>query len=479
MATLRLAGRLFRNLDGARSAVQCIYKRNYSLYIYPPEQLCPYPNRQPDWKTAEEAVQVIQSGHRVFVHSCAATPNALLKAMAEYGMKNKLKNVELIHIPTVGPAIYNNPEYEGIFRSKSLFIGANSRQAIADGRADCVSIFLCEIPLLFRNSIPGYELDVALISVSPPDNHGFCSLGVSVDVTRSAIEKAKCIVASVNKNMPRTFGDGLIHQSHIDIMVENNDPIPEIESHVMTPEIQEIARLIADNLVEDGATIQTGIGTLPDAVIHKLRNHKNLGVHSEMISDGVVDLVEIGALTNAMKTIQTGKIVASFAMGTKKLYDFLDDNSFIAMHDCSFTNNIAIISQNPRVTAINTCLEIDLTGQVCSDSIGTYMYSGFGGQIDFIRGAASSMDGQGKPIIACTSTTDEGISRIVPTLKLGAGVVTTRAHVHYIVTEYGIAYLFGKNLRQRAYELIKVAHPSQREKLEKASFERLKCMPSP
>lgn len=448
-----------------------------SFFIYSPDALSPQPDREPTWKKAEEAIQAIQSGHKVFVHGCAATPNYLLSVLADYGKKANLKDVELIHIPTVGPATYTEPEYEGIFRSKSLFIGANCRKAIAEGRADAVSIFLSEIPLLFRRKI--YKLDVALIHVSPPDQHGFCSLGVSVDCTRAAVQAADYIIAQVNEHMPRTLGDGLIHMSHIDCMVEHNTALPEIMPIIRTPEINEIARLIADNLVEDGATLQTGIGNLPDAVLHKLYNHKDLGFHSEMMSDTVVNLVEKGALTNAKKTIQTGKIVGSFGMGTKKLYSFLDDNSFVALHECDFTNNISLICQNPRVTSINTCLEVDLTGQVCSDSIGTYMYSGFGGQIDFVRGAALSLDGEGKPIIACTSTTDEGISRVVPTLKEGAGVVTTRAHVHYIVTEYGIAYLFGKNLRQRAYEMIKVAHPSQRELLEKAAFERFKCMPSP
>jgi len=423
-------------------------------------------------------VEAVQSGDKIFVQGCAATPNYLLEALAKYGVKAGLKDVQLIHIPTVGPAIYNEPEYEGIFRSNSLFIGANCRDAIASGRADTTPIFLSEIPLLFRRKI--YKLDVALIHVSPPDAHGFCSLGVSVDCTRSAIQEAKYIIALVNKHMPRTHGDGQIHQTHIDCMVEHDMPLPEIEPITRTPEINEIARLIADNLVQDGATLQTGIGNLPDAVLHKLHNHRDLGFHSEMISDTVVTLVEKGALTNAKKNVQTGKIVSSFAMGTKKLYSFLDDNPFVSLQECDFTNNISLISQNPRVTAINTCLEIDLTGQVCSDSIGTRMYSGFGGQIDFIRGAALSLDGEGKPIIACTSMTDDGeTSRIVPCLKEGAGVVTTRAHVHYIVTEYGIAFLFGKNLRQRAYELIKIAHPSQRESLEKAAFDRLKCMPSP
>ncbi|KAL5013389.1 hypothetical protein ScPMuIL_007659 [Solemya velum] len=416
-------------------------------------------------------------GQRVYIHGGAATPVRLVDALTRHGKLGNLADVEIVHAPTEGPSTYNDPEYEGIFRSNSLFIGNYSRKAISEGRADCVPIFLSEIPLLFRRKI--WKIDVAMISLSPPDNHGYCSMGPGVDCTRSAIQNADYIIGLVNKQMPRTFGDGLIHMSHVDTMVEADDPLPESDPHKLTPEIQEIARLIAENLVEDGATIQTGIGSLPDAVLNKLYNHKDLGIHTEMFSNGVVDLVEKGAITNAKKTIQTGKIVSSFALGTRRLYDFMDDNSFVAMCDCAFTNNIAIICQNPRVTAINTCLEIDLTGQVCSDSIGTYMYSGFGGQIDFIRGAAVGLDGAGKPIIATPSTTESGESRISPMLKPGAGVVTTRAHVHYIVTEYGIAYLFGKNLRQRAYELIKIAHPKFRESLEKSAFDRLKCMPSP
>ncbi|KAK3105440.1 hypothetical protein FSP39_025290 [Pinctada imbricata] len=451
-----------------------------SFYLYNPDPLHALPNKQPDWKTAEEAVSVIQSGQRVYVHGGAASPTPLLTALCKHGKTNNLTDVEIIEAPLQGDALYAEKEYENIFRANTMFISETTREAINEGRADCIPIFLSEIPLLFRRRI--LNLDVALISLSPPDNHGFCSLGPGVDCTRAAVQNANFIIGMVNKQMPRTFGDGLIHSSHVDIMVEADHPLRAVEHIRITPQVQEIARHIADNLVEDGATIQTGIGRLPDAVLVKLRNHKDLGIHTEMFSDTVIDLVEEGAITNAKKTIQTGKIVSSFALGSKRLYDFLDDNSFVAMCDCSFTNNIAIICQNPRVTAINTCLAMDLTGQVCSDSFGTYMYSGFGGQIDFIRGAACGLDGEGKPIIACPSTAlkdGEEISRIVPTLEQGSGVVTTRAHVHYVVTEYGIAYLFGKNLRQRAYELIRIAHPQYRESLEKAAFERLKCMPSP
>lgn len=445
-------------------------------YVYTPEPSHPLPDRDPDWKTADEAVQVIQSGQKIFIHGAAATPIHLIEAMCKHGTKANITGCEVLHIHTEGPGLYNEPEYDEMFRSNSLFVGGNSRKAIKEGRADAIPIFLCEIPKLFRQNI--INLDVALVSVSPPDKHGFCSLGPSVDCTRSAIQNAKYIIAQVNSHLPRTFGDGIIHQSHIDAMVQFDQPLHEMEVNTLTKEEEKIGQLIADNLVDDGATLQMGIGSIPDAVLAQLGNHKNLGVHSEMFSDGVVDLCEKGAITNSEKTIMPGKIVSSFAVGTQKLYDFMNNNPFVEMCDVAFTNSTAIICQNPKVTAINSCIEVDLTGQICSDSIGTRIYSGFGGQIDFIRGAALGLDGLGKPIIAMPSATRRGETKIVPTLKLGSGVVTTRAHVHYVVTEYGIAYLFGKSLRERAYELIKIAHPDHREALEKAAFERLKCMPA-
>ncbi|XP_052081748.1 4-hydroxybutyrate coenzyme A transferase-like [Mytilus californianus] len=455
----------------------CVSTNVRSYYLYSPEPFHPLPDRLPLKKTAEEAVQVIQSGFRVFVHGAAATPVPLIEALCQHGLKAGLRNVELLHIHTEGPGTYNKPEYEGIFRSNSLFLAANARKAVMDGRADVIPVFLCEIPLLFRmNKIP---LDVALISITPPDKHGFCSLGPSVDCTRAAIQNAKYIIGLANRHLPRTIGDGIIHQSHVDTIVECDYPLHELKKGELSPEEQKIGKLIAEHLVEDGATLQMGIGSIPDAVLAQLNGHKDLGVHSEMFSDGVVELVENGCITNAKKNIETGSIISSFAVGTRKLYDFMDDNPFVEMCDVGFTNSVAIISQNPKVTAINSCIEVDLTGQVCADSIGEKMYSGFGGQIDFIRGAALGLDGRGKPIIAMPSTTKRGESKIVNMLKTGSGVVTTRAHVHYIVTEYGIAYLFGKNIRQRAYELIRLAHPDHRERLEKEAFERLKCMPSP
>jgi acyl-CoA hydrolase len=445
--------------------------------MYSAEPFHPIPDREPQWMSAEEAVVVIKSGMNVFVHGCAATPLVLLEAAARHAEIEKLKDVKMIHIHTEGPAIYGRPEYEGVFRSNSLFLGKNLREAVNAGRADFTPIFLGEIPLLFRRKL--INIDVALIQISPPDEHGFCTLGPSVDIARSAIQNAKIIIGQVNVNLPRTFGDGVIHMSHFDAMVHGNHPLPQIHVTEMSEEERKIGQLIADNLVDNGATLQMGIGSIPDAVLSQLGNHRDLGIHSEMFSDGIIDLVKKGVVTNACKKVQTGKIVGGFAFGTKALYDFMNNNPFVVMCDIAFTNNVAVISQNPKVTAINSCIEVDLTGQVCADSIGTRIYSGVGGQIDFMRGAALSDDGLGKPILAMPSTTTKGVSKIVPMLKPGAGVVTTRAHVHYIVTEYGYAFLFGKTLRQRAYELIRIAHPDHREALEKAAFERLKVMPAP
>ncbi|XP_064649750.1 4-hydroxybutyrate coenzyme A transferase-like [Lineus longissimus] len=472
MAGVRHCRQIFRN-----KITDIFNDFRQKRFHYSPEPFHPIPNKWPKWMTAEEAVSVINSDWRVFIHGAAATPIALIDALTKHGKQSRLKNVELIHIHTEGVAEYTKPEFEGIFRSNCLFIAGNARKAVAEGRADFLPIFLSEIPHLFRRKI--LNLDAALIQVSPPDKHGFCTLGPSVDCTRAAIQNAKYIVGQVNPYLPRTFGDGVIHLSHFDAVVECEMPLPSGKPSVLTLEERKIGRFIADNLVQDGATLQMGIGSIPDAVLSKLENHRDLGIHSEMFSDGVVDLVEQGAITNAHKKLQTGKIVGGFAFGTKRLYDFLDDNPFVVLYDISYVNSTAIISQNPKVTAINSCIEVDLTGQVVSDSIGTRMFSGVGGQVDFIRGAALGQDGLGKPIIAMSSTTKKGESKINPFIKEGAGVVTTRAHVHYIVTEYGIAYLFGKNLRQRAYELIRIAHPDHRERLEKAAFERLKCLPSP
>ncbi|MFL5273226.1 MAG: acetyl-CoA hydrolase/transferase family protein [Anaeromyxobacteraceae bacterium] len=408
--------------------------------------------------TADEAVSVIKSGDRVFVHSVAAAPKRLIDAMT--ARASELRVVEVVQLHTEGEAPYAAPALAKSFRVNALFVGANVREAVQAGRADYLPVFLSEVPQLFRGGL--LPLDVALVQVSPPDRHGYCSLGVSVDASRAAVQTARTVIAQVNPLMPRTHGDGLIHVDAIDFLVEGREPIPELVRHPITDCERAIGRHCAE-LVEDGATLQLGIGALPDATLSWLGDHHRLGIHSEMISDGIVDLVEKGVVTGEAKRIHPGKIVAGFAFGTRRLYDFLDDNPLVAMLDMAYVNDTAVIRRNPRVTAINSAIEVDLTGQVCADSIGELQYSGVGGQMDFIRGAALSEGG--KPIIALPSETSSGISRIVSRLNSGAGVVTTRAHVHYVVTEHGIADLFGKNLRQRAAALIAIAHPRHRDDL--------------
>jgi acyl-CoA hydrolase len=415
----------------------------------------------------EEAVGVIRSGQRLFIHSVAAAPQRLLHGLT--ARAPELRNVEIYQLHTEGAAPYAAPEHARSFRTRALFVGANVRAAVASGEADYLPIFLSEVPALFRRRI--IPLDAALIQVSPPDKHGFCSLGVSVDATRAAVQTARIVIAQLNPNMPRTHGDGLIHVSEIDYAVAVDDPLPEVPPHPVGAVERAIGSHCA-GLVKDGATLQIGIGAIPDAVLAALGDHRDLGIHTEMFSDGVVALLEQGVVTNAEKRLHPGKVVATFAMGTRSLYDFIDDNPQIAMLDVAYLNDTAVIRRNPRVTAINSALEVDLTGQVCADSIGTFQYSGVGGQMDFIRGAALSEGGM--PVIALPSTTSRGETRIVPVLKPGAGVVTTRAHVHYVVTEYGVAYLYGRSLRQRAQALIEIAHPAHREALQREAFERFK-----
>jgi acyl-CoA hydrolase len=408
--------------------------------------------------TAQEAVAVIRSGDRVFIHSVAAAPQQLIAAMT--ARAEELRVVEVVQLHTEGPAPYAAPELAKSFRVNALFVGANVRQAVNEGRADYLPVFLSEVPQLFRAGV--LPLDVALIQVSPPDRHGFCSLGVSVDVSRAAVQVARTVIAQVNPNMPRTHGDGIIHHDDIDFLVEVNDPIPEAPAHPLT-EVETAIGLHCAELVEDGACLQLGIGAIPQATLIGLRDHRRLGIHTEMLSEGVVDLVERGVITGEAKRVHPGKVVAGFALGGRRLYDFLDDNPQVAMLDIAYINDTAVIRRNPKVTAINSAIEVDLTGQVCADSIGDRLYSGVGGQMDFIRGAALSEGG--KPIIALPSTTSRGDSRITSYLKPGAGVVSTRAHVHYVVTEHGIADLWGKNLRQRAAALIAIAHPTHRDAL--------------
>ena len=418
--------------------------------------------------TAEEAVKFIKSGTRVFIHGSAATPVHILEALQK--RHAELKNVELVSITTLGNINFNDPRYKDSFFINSLFVSENNRAVVNSDHGDYVPIFLSQIPQLFKENI--LPLDVAIVQVSPPDIHGYCSLGTSVDIARAAVEMAPHVIAQVNSRMPRTHGQGFIHVDKINSLVWHDAELPEIDYSTRSNDtVIKIGHNVA-SLVEDGATLQLGIGAIPDQVLKNLINHKYLGLHTEMLSDGVIPLIQSGVIDNSHKKLNTGKSVTGFMAGTRKLYDFVNDNPAIRVMDIGFVNDTSIIRQNPKVTAINSAIEIDLTGQVCADSLGTYQYSGIGGQMDFIRGA--SLSEGGKPIIAMPSVTSKGHSRIVPFLKDGAGVVTTRGHVHWVVTEYGIVNLFGKNLKQRGKELIRIAHPDHREALEKAFNDRFK-----
>lgn len=415
--------------------------------------------------TAEEAVSVVKSGQRVFFQGAAMTPKVIIDALCD--RYQELENVEIIQMHTEGNAKYAQDPFQKAFNINSCFVAGNVRRAINASKGDYIPIFLSEIDKLFRQNI--LPLDVAFIQVSPPDKHGYCSLGTSIDVTIAAMETAKLVVAQINNQVPRSHGDGIIHISNIDAAIHIDEPI--FSHDIVEPSgIEEkIGQNIAA-LVEDGATLQMGIGAIPNAVLNNLTNHKGLGIHTEMFSDGILPLVEKGIITGEHKRVKPGKIVTCFAMGSKKLYDFIDDNPFVHFKEANYTNDTALIRLNPKVTAINSAIEIDLTGQVCADTIGKFQFSGVGGQMDFIRGAALSE--RGKAIIAMPSVTKKGVSKIVPFLNTGAGVTTTRAHVHYVATEYGVVNLFGKNMKQRAQALSSIAHPDHREDLEKASFER-------
>ncbi|XP_054257346.1 4-hydroxybutyrate coenzyme A transferase-like [Macrosteles quadrilineatus] len=438
--------------------------------------------KETKWTTSEEAVKCIKSGDTVFLSGAVATPIQIPEDMAKYAKSAGLKNIKVVHFFTIGDIPYLAPDCKDIFHVVSLFISPNIREAVADGQADVIPIFLSDIPKLFFHGI--IKPDVCIVQVSPPDEHGFCTLGTNVEIARSALVSSKLIVAQVNKHMPRTFGDSLVHMSHIDYAVSLD--VELIPTTLFSPTPSEgdpemtISKLIGDNLVEDGATVQTGFGKIPDGIMLSLKNHKDIGVHTEMFTDGVMNLVKSGVITNNKKTLSQGKITTSFFHGSSELYQFADNNPLIEMRVADYTNSQYIISKHPKMTAINACIEVDLTGQVVSDSIGTMMYSGFGGQLDFIKGAADGFDGKGKPIIATTSVDkNTGESKIVAILRPGSGVVVTRGHIHYVVTEFGIASLFGKTLRQRAHALISVAHPNHRESLEKAAFARFKAMPCP
>ncbi len=418
--------------------------------------------------TASEAISLVKSGDRVFLHGSACTPNFLINELA--AQANRLEDIEIVSITVQGNIEIAKPEYQDSFYFNPLFVSTPLREAVNNGRGSYTPIFLSEIPGLFQN---GYlPVDVALITVSPPDKHGYCSLGTSIDVARTAVDNAKIIIAQVNPKMPRTFGDSAIHYSRIAKMVWHEEELLTVDySSKVGKEEQIIGGIIAE-MIDDRSTLQMGIGTIPDAVLSSLKNHKDLGIHTEMLSDGIVDLVKTDVITNKYKGIHNNKTVTGFAFGTKKLYDIIDDNPSFAFLKTEYVNDPSVIRKNNKLVAINSAIEVDLTGQVCSDSIGTYHYSGIGGQVDFMRGA--SLSEGGKPIIALTSRTKKGVSRLVPTLKQGAGVVTSRGHIHWVVTEFGAVNLYGKNLAQRAKALISIAHPDDQESLDKAYFERFK-----
>jgi 4-hydroxybutyrate CoA-transferase len=407
----------------------------------------------------QEAVQCIQSGMRVYIHPGCAEPEVLVEALI--ARAPFVKNVEIVHLLTTGRADYIAPQMEGHFRHNAMFIGGNVRQAVNEGRADYTPVFLSQVEDLFESE--QMPIDVALIQVSPPDAHGFCSFGVGVEATLSAARCAKFVVAQVNDQMPRTFGDSFIHVSDLDAVVEVSRALCELQPTVVTEMHRAIGRNVA-SLIEDGATLQLGIGAISDAVLLELGNHKDLGVHTEMLSDRAIPLIESGVINGSRKTLHRGKVVLGFVLGTKKLFDFVNNNPIFEFHPSRYTNDPYLISQNYKMVAVNSGLQVDITGQVCADSIGTYFYSGIGGQVDFIRGASRCKDG--KPIIALPSTAkNETISRIVPMLDPGAGVVTSRGSVRYVVTEFGIAYLHGRTIRQRAEALIEIAHPKFRDEL--------------
>ena len=415
--------------------------------------------------TAEEAVSLIKSGDKIFTSGNAAAPYKLMEALAR--RKDELTDVEIFNLLLLGNDPLSEPEMRGHFRDKSLFVGPANRVAVNEGRADYFPIFLYKIPLLFREQI---QLDVTAIQTSPPDEHGYLSLGVETVATKAAAETAKCVIAEVNEKMPRALGDCFISVSEICKIVEVSEDLPTLPLNTFTEVEKKIAQNIT-TLIDDGATLQLGIGGIPSAVLYLLKDRKDLGIHTEMLSDGIIEAIESGIVTNARKSLNPGKVIATFALGSKELYKYIHNNPLFEMHPVDYTNDPCIVAQNDNMVSINSALEVDLTGQVCSDSIGYTIYSGIGGQVDFTRGAAWSKGG--KPIIALPSTAKIGeISRIVPHLKEGAGVVTSRGDVHYVITEHGIAYLFGKSIRDRVEAMINIAHPKFREELELFAKER-------
>ncbi len=415
----------------------------------------------------DEAVKVVKSGDRIHLHSVACAPQGLIQALCKRGRAGELKNIKIQHLHTEGNAPYAEAEFEGIFFLESFFVGGNVRKPTQEGYADYIPVHLSETQKLIRSGIT--PVDVVMIQVCPPDKHGYVSMGTSVDATLAAVQTAKTVIGVINPHVPRAWGDAIIKLTDIDILCEDNTPLIEAHQAILTEQDIKIG-LHAAALIEDGATIQMGIGAIPNAVLSQLGNHKNLGIHTEMFADGVLPLYERGVINNLNKKFNKGKIVSTFLMGSKQVYDFIDDNPAVAMMDVGYTNDPFIIAQQPKMTAINSALSVDITGQVNADSIGCKFYSGCGGQLDFIRGAAASEGG--KPIIALPSVTNKGVSKITPTLLNGAGVVTTRFDVHFIVTEFGAVDLYGKTLQERAKAIISIAHPDHQEMLDKAAFER-------
>ena len=417
--------------------------------------------------SADEAVKVVKSGDHIHLSSVASAPQVLIEALCRRGEAGELKDVRIHHLHTEGPAPYSDPRFNGIFFHQGFFIGANVRPSVQSGYSDYIPVFLSETQKLYRCG--ALRCDVAMIQVCPPDRHGFVSLGTSVDATLAAIECAGTVIAVVNSNVPRAWGQAMIAMDMIDIFVEDNTPLKEARFTAPDEVETAIGRHCAE-LIEDGACLQMGIGAIPNAVLAQLGGHKDLGIHTEMFADGVLELVESGVITGRNKVTDRGKLVSTFLMGSQRVYDFIDDNPMVAMMDVGYTNDPYVIAKNPKMTAINSAVQIDLTGQVCADSIGKKFYSGTGGQVDFIYGA--SLSEGGKAIIAMPSCTKNGVSKIAPTIMEGAGVVTSRAHVHWVVTEYGAVDLYGRSMEERAKLLISIAHPDHREELDRAAFER-------
>lgn len=425
-----------------------------------------YSSYQSKKKTPEEATSIIKNGNKVYLSANAAAPCIMMQALAKRG--EQLENVELFHMLLIGKDFFAGPNIREKFFHSSFFVGSADRESVNSGLSAYIPVHLHEIPRFYKE---GYlPLDVAIIHTSPPDEHGFMSLGVEVVATKAAVEKAKYVIAQVNQQMPRVLGDSFVHVSQVHAVVEVDDPLLTLPKETPSEVERKIGKYIAD-LIEDGSTLQLGIGGIPNAVLELLEGKRDIGIHTEMVSDGILEVLEKGIVTGRKKTIHNGKVIGTFVLGSRKLYDYVNNNPMFEIHPVDYTNDPFVIAKNERMVAINSAIEIDLTGQVCADSIGTYMYSGFGGQVDFIRGAGASK--YGKPIIAMgSSAKNDQITKIVPKLKEGSGVVTSRADVHYVVTEFGVAHLYSKNLHQRAQEMIRIAHPNFREQLEKAAWER-------